>query len=322
MAEQLANNAASTLSAAIPDAVATTCTVANGTVFPATGNFRVIIDTELMLCTARSGNTLTVTRGIEGTTAAAHASGAAVTHVLTQAGLLQYLIENAPASGIPPSLLTTKGDLIAASAASTPARLGVGADTQVLTADSTQALGVKWAAGGAGGGAMTKLFDSTLGAAAASFDITSIPATYAALQLMLIGRSDAAAVNDSVTLRFNGDTAANYDYEVVTAPDNSAPSDTGVFAATSIALAGAVAAATAPAGAVGMLELTIPNYAGTTFHKACRTLNSWKHGTAAGSLFFRDCHGHWRSTSAINRITLAGAGNFIAGTRCTLYGMS
>jgi hypothetical protein len=92
--EQLVNNAASTLSAAIPDAVATSLTVANGTVFPATGNFRVIVDTEIMLCTARTGNTLTVTRGVETTSAAAHANGAAVTQVLTKGGLDQYLKEN------------------------------------------------------------------------------------------------------------------------------------------------------------------------------------------------------------------------------------
>ena len=44
---------------------------------------------------------------------------------------------------------TTKGDLVTFS--TLPARLGVGTDTFVLTADSTEATGMKWAAAGGGG---------------------------------------------------------------------------------------------------------------------------------------------------------------------------
>ena len=43
---------------------------------------------------------------------------------------------------------TAKGDLFPASAADTVARLAVGANNTVLTADSTAATGMKWAAGG------------------------------------------------------------------------------------------------------------------------------------------------------------------------------
>lgn len=43
------------------------------------------------------------------------------------------------------STLTTKGDIYAATGASVPARVSVGTDGQVLTADSASAAGVKWA---------------------------------------------------------------------------------------------------------------------------------------------------------------------------------
>ena len=45
----------------------------------------------------------------------------------------------------------TKGDILVATGATTLAKVPVGSNTQVLTADSAEASGVKWAAGGGGG---------------------------------------------------------------------------------------------------------------------------------------------------------------------------
>jgi hypothetical protein len=49
------------------------------------------------------------------------------------------------------AIVDAKGDLIAATAADTPARLAVGTNGQVLTADSAEATGLKWATVGGGG---------------------------------------------------------------------------------------------------------------------------------------------------------------------------
>jgi hypothetical protein len=56
-----------------------------------------------------------------------------------------YTIAQSDAAFIPDAIVDAKGDLIAATAADTVARLAVGANGTVLTADSTAATGVAWA---------------------------------------------------------------------------------------------------------------------------------------------------------------------------------
>jgi hypothetical protein len=65
-----------------------------------------------------------------------------------------------PNNAVMKSLFTTKGDLVAASTTDTPARLAVGTNGDVLTADSGQTLGVKWAAIPGGGLVADTLWDA------------------------------------------------------------------------------------------------------------------------------------------------------------------
>ena len=58
------------------------------------------------------------------------------------------------------AIVDAKGDLIAATANDTPARLAVGTNGHVLTADSTAATGIKWAAP-AGGGKVLQVVNAT-----------------------------------------------------------------------------------------------------------------------------------------------------------------
>ena len=88
MSEQFTNNAQTTLSAAIDNTVVS-FTVASVSTFPTSGNFRIVIDSEIFLVSSvdTTNNILYVTRGYESTTATAHNVNAPVTQVLTEGSL-------------------------------------------------------------------------------------------------------------------------------------------------------------------------------------------------------------------------------------------
>ena len=92
IAEQYVNNAISTLSSSIIS-TDTTLTVAAATAFPTVGNFHILVDNEIMRVTSVSGTTFTITRGVEGTTAASHTSGVNVICIVS-AEALQNLATN------------------------------------------------------------------------------------------------------------------------------------------------------------------------------------------------------------------------------------
>jgi hypothetical protein len=111
MAEQFSNLAITVLLGGINN-VQTSLVVDDATGFPTTGDFRIVVDRELMLVTAVSGTTFTVTRGIESTTAATHNDGAKVAHVLTVASLTKAIEQTTGvvANAEPSFILSSTGD--------------------------------------------------------------------------------------------------------------------------------------------------------------------------------------------------------------------
>jgi len=82
------------LSLAAPcTSVDATITVTNPTVLPTAGTYRVTVDDEIMMATMRTGAVVSVARGQEGTTAAAHGMGSPVQPVLTAAAFRQLLVD-------------------------------------------------------------------------------------------------------------------------------------------------------------------------------------------------------------------------------------
>lgn len=175
--------------------------------------------------------------------------------------------------------------------------------------------------GGTSSGGLTLLFDQELTVAAATIDTgaNGIAQTGKHLYFEIYARSANAVNGDSLGLRFNNDSAANYDdaYMRNSSGAVSAASDQGQTSAFVAQITG---------------SLVTANYFGTGHGNVmsyAETTAGFKSGNCMTG-FARDnvnvqqitIQYLWRSTAAITRmaIFLQGGGNMVIGSRLTIYG--
>ncbi len=122
---------------------------------------------------------------------------------------------------IPKSTVTATGDLIVGNGNASVTRLGIGTNGQVLQSNGTTATWVT----PSGGGGLTQLKTGSLSGTVVN--ITSIPTTYKALALYF-ENATLTSGNESLYLRFNGDTGTNYSWTRINTTGTSVSSNSNI----------------------------------------------------------------------------------------------
>jgi hypothetical protein len=208
--------------------------------------------------------------------------------------------------GIQPTIVDAKGDIIAATAADTPARLAVGTNGQLLSADSTTATGLAWTAAPSSGG-MTLISTTTM--SGTSVTLSSIPGTY----------------NDLIFV-VSGVTNSSGDSQLYVSPNNNGgvTDNIGVLATSvwrnqndAITLWGSSSSLRTNSNNIAALRIS--NYASTTTFKAFQYSGFFVNGSSQNQPVMGG--GAFRDTTAITSLVFAASGTTFNSGTILLYGV-
>jgi hypothetical protein len=212
---------------------------------------------------------------------------------------------------------TTKGDLVPATGSAAFARLGVGTNGQILTADSTAATGMAWATA-AGGGGMTSIASGTFSTGSGTQTLSSISGSYKDLFLVVRGYKPQASQESRPFVRFNNVSSTNYSNQIQTNYSGTALYQTGTSA---IQIFDTLQNWNqASDNNASYFSCYIEDYANATTNKFITSNAVWYDN--AGNWRWGCFQSRFETTSAISRIDIVtSAFNFGGGTYI-LYGVS